>query len=150
MTLVKRLRRHDLSPVAPARNLEDYINRFFGDLGTDLGMVSRDWMPDMDVRETEGEYIVEADIPGMTREDIHLEVVDNTLTVRGERTQEEESKKGDFHRIERRYGSFLRTVEIPGGFDSEKVDAEFKNGVLKVKLPKLEETKAKRIEVKMK
>lgn len=147
MTLVKWRPRTDLSPWAPIRDLEDGLNRFLGEVGKDVGIGERDWTPALDVRETDSEYVIEADIPGMDKDDIHLEVIEDTLTVKGERKQVEETDKENYHRVERRYGSFYRTVQIPGGFDAEKIKADFKNGVLSVHLPKPEETKAKRIEV---
>ena len=108
-----------------------------------------DWSPLVDISEDEKEYVVKAEIPEMNKEDIKLNVHDDVLTISGERKYEKEEKGKKYHRIERAYGSFLRSFTLPEDADGSKVSAEYKDGVLKVHLPKLEKAKPKAIEVKI-
>ncbi len=131
-------------------NMEDEINRMFEQFGKPFGWVDQGrYAPAMDVRETDDAYIVEADVPGMKKEDVHIEVADNVLTIKGERKDEKEEKDKNYHRIERSFGSFARSVALPAGFDGNKVTAKFENGVLTVTLPKPDERKPRRVEVKV-
>lgn len=131
-------------------NMDDEINRMFEQFGKPFGWTETGrYAPAMDVRETEDAYIVEADVPGIGKDDVHIEVADNVLTIKGERKDEKEQKDKNYHRIERNFGSFARSVALPAGFDSSKVSAKFDNGVLTVTLPKPEERKPRRIEVKL-
>jgi HSP20 family protein len=102
----------------------------------------------LDVSETEEEVTVTAEVPGVEPKDLEISVTGNVLTIQGEKRAGREEKKRNFHMIERQYGSFTRSVQLPGYVDSSNVDASFRNGVLTVKLPKRPEAKAKRIEVK--
>jgi HSP20 family protein len=130
-------------------NVQDEINRMFEDIGNPFGWVEQGRVaPAMDVRETEDAYVIEADVPGLKKDDVHIEVADNVLTIKGERTEEQRENRKDYHRVERQFGSFVRSVSIPGGFDAGRVSARFENGVLTVTLPKPEERKPRRIEVK--
>ncbi len=129
-------------------NLEEEFNRLFEDFGKDLGSVEERFTPAIDIRETDDAYIVEADVPGLKKEDVHIEVNDDVLTIKGERKNEHEEKRKDYHRIERQSGSFRRTITVPGGFKYDDVDAKFEDGVLRVTLPKREDAKPRRIEVK--
>ncbi|NUM53249.1 MAG: Hsp20/alpha crystallin family protein [Candidatus Hydrogenedentes bacterium] len=149
MSLVRWRDRGELSPWAPLRDIEGQFNRLFGELARDYDLFDRGWAPAVDVKENEQEYTIEADLPGMKKEEIDITVVDNVVTLKGERKHESETKEKDYHRVERRYGAFERTFEIPGGFDADKIAAHFDNGVLKVTLPKREESKPKQIEVKV-
>ena len=108
-----------------------------------------DWSPLVDISEDEKEYIVKAEIPEMNKEDIKLNVHDDVLTISGERKYEKEEKGKKYHRIERAYGSFLRSFTLPEDADGSKVSAEYKDGVLNVHLPKSEKAKPKAIEVKI-
>ncbi len=137
-----------LRPLRAAWDLQDEFSRFFEDFGNGLGSVEEHFTPPIDIQETDDAYIVEADVPGMKKEDVHIEVNDDVLTIKGERKSEHEEKREDYHRIERQYGSFRRTVTIPGGFQYDAVKAKFKDGVLRVTLPKREDAKPRRIEVK--
>lgn len=103
--------------------------------------------PAVDVRESEEAYLVEADIPGLKKEDIQIEVLDDTVTVQGTRKDEREDKKENYHRVERTYGTFKRSFKIPGGFQQDKVKAVFADGVLRLTLPKQEAQKPKMVEV---
>ena len=149
MSLVRWKDRGELSPWAPLRDIEGQFNRLFGELARDYDLSDRGWAPAIDLKEDEQEYTLEADLPGMKKEEIDITVVDNVITLKGERKHETETKEKGYHRVERRYGSFERTFELPGGFDANKINAHFDNGVLKVTLPKREETKPKQIEVKV-
>ena len=105
------------------------------------------WMPAVDIRESEEAYTFEIDLPGLTKDEIGIEAEGKTVTIRGERKQDQETARGTFRRTERRYGPFERSFEIGEGFDAEKIDAHLEHGVLRVTLPKREEAKPKHIKV---
>jgi HSP20 family protein len=107
------------------------------------------WAPAVDVEETDEEYVIKADLPDVKKEDVKVELLDGALTIEGERQQEKEEKGKKFLRIERSYGTFLRTFTVPPDADETKIDAEFKEGLLKVHLPKSEKAKPKTIDVKV-
>ena len=150
MALVRWKNRGELSPWSALRDLEGQLTQLFEDPFRDFGRPDRGWAPRADLKETEDRYVLEADLPGLKREDIDLAIVDNVVTLKGERKNEREATEGGCHRIERRYGSFQRSFEIPGGFESKKVEAHYKDGVLSVTLPKRAEARPKQIEVKVK
>ena len=108
-----------------------------------------EWSPLVDITEDEKEYIVKAEIPEMKKEDIKINVHDDVLSISGERKYEKEEKGKKYHRVERAYGSFVRSFTLPEDADGSKVNAEYKDGVLKVHLPKSEKAKPKAIEVKI-
>ena len=108
-----------------------------------------EWSPLVDISEDEKEYVVKAEIPEMKKEDIKINVHDDVLTVSGERKYEKEEKGKKYHRVERAYGSFMRNFALPENADGSKISAEYKDGVLKVHLPKSEQAKKKAIEVKI-
>ena len=141
----------------PFRELEDVsdrLNRMFArpsaprTTGKET-MVVADWTPSVDISETEGEYQIKAEIPDVKKEDVKVTLEDGVLTIQGERKYEKEEKGKKYHRIERSYGSFVRTFSLPDVIDEEKVKAEFKDGVLNLHLPKSEKAKPKAIEVKV-
>ena len=141
----------------PFRELEevsDRLNRMFArpssprTTGKET-MIVADWTPSVDISETEGEYQIKAEIPDVKKEDVKVTLEDGVLTIQGERKQEKEEKGKKYHRIERSYGSFVRTFSLPDVIDAEKVKAEFKEGVLNLHLPKSEKAKPKAIEVKV-
>jgi len=105
-------------------------------------------IPAFDIVENEKEFIVSAELPGMEVKDIDVTLSDGVLTVKGEKKQEHEEKGEDYHRIERRYGSFHRSFSIPGKIKTDGVDANYKDGILKLTLSKTEESETKKIEVK--
>ena len=105
------------------------------------------WSPAVDIYETEGEIVVKAELPGMDRKDIALNLENNVLTLRGERRFEKETKEENYHRIERSYGGFSRAFSIPATVDEEKIQADYKDGVLKILLPKKEQAKPKQIQI---
>ena len=147
MALIRRNNCGELAHWSGFSDLETTINRFLGDLGRDFGLSERSWSPAVDLRETDDAYIVHADIPGLKKDDITIEIVEDVVTIKGERKYEAERKDGDFHRVERKYGSFLRTIEIPGGFNGDAASAKFQDGVLELTLPKLEEQKPRTIKI---
>ena len=150
MNLVKRDKRNELAPWSPFRDWDMPISRFFEDMWGDVDLPRKAWAPDVDLKETDHAYVLKADLPGMNKDDISVSVEEGVVTLRGERRHEEEkTEDGGYHRIERRYGSFQRAFRIPGGVDSDKVTAEYKNGVLELTLPKREEVKPKQIDVKV-
>jgi len=114
------------------------------------GLREFDWYPSVDVSENEDEIKVEADLPGMKKEDIDVNIDGNLLTIKGERKKEEETEGEGYYRSERSYGTFQRTFTLPSNVDTEQVKAKFKNGVLSLSLPKLEEAKGKKIEIEAK
>jgi len=147
-SLVPRRWRHDLEH--PLTTFQREMNRlwdsFFGE-----GMPwEGEWSPSMDVSETENSVVVKAEVPGMERDDIEVSLTGDTLTIKGEKKDERKESKGNYRLVERRYGTFSRTIPVPAGIDADKVSAEFKNGVLTITLPKTEETRTKKIQIKEK
>jgi len=108
-----------------------------------------EWSPLVDISEDEKEYVIKAEIPEMKKEDIKLNVHDDVLTITGERKYEKEEKNKKYHRVERAFGSFMRSFALPEDADGAKIAAEYKDGILKVRLPKSERAKPKAIEVKV-
>jgi HSP20 family protein len=138
------------------REMEEMTDRFGRLFGTwnrpfdvQESLKVADWTPAIDIQETEKEYLVKVEIPEVKKEDVHITVQEDILTVTGERKLEKEEKGKKFHRIERSYGTFLRTFTIPVDADETKIAAEFKEGLLLLKLPKLEKPRPKTIEVKV-
>jgi HSP20 family protein len=110
-------------------------------------MVVADWVPAVDISETDGGYQIKAEIPDVKKEDVKVTLEDGVLTIQGERKQEKEENGKKYHRVERSYGSFVRIFTLPDLVDEGKVKAEFKDGVLNLQLPKSEKAKPKSIEV---
>lgn len=108
-----------------------------------------DWAPNVDILETTEEFQIKAELPDVKREDVKVSVDGGVLRIEGERKQEKEDKGKKYHRIERSYGSFLRTFSLPDNIDESQVQAEFKDGVLNVRLRKSEKAKPRAIEVKV-
>src|SRR5262245_27208662 len=131
--------------------IQDRMNRLFDDAGrtwrNDESSATTTWSPAVDIFETEGEIVVKAELPGMERKDITLNLERNVLTLKGERRFEKETKDENYHRIERSYGGFSRTFSIPATVAEEKIHAEYKEGVLKIVLPKKEQAKPKQIRI---
>ncbi len=129
------------------------VDRLFDDLWpNDEGATNGEgtvWRPSVDIRETDHEFLIHADLPGISKEDLEITVVDGRLMIKGQRHRENESKEGGAHRVERAYGTFTRTFDLPAAVDTEAVAATYKDGVLSVTVPKAEEAKPKQIEVKV-
>lgn len=107
------------------------------------------WAPRVDIAEDDKEYVINAELPGITKEDVKVSVENGVLSISGERKTEKEEKGKKFHRIEQSYGTFVRSFTLPEGSSGEKISAEFRDGILKVHVPKDEKAKAKAIEVKI-
>ena len=122
-------------------------DRFFDEWMPSLKEEGR-WMPAFDISETEEHILVKADLPGMDAKDLDISITENVLTVKGEKKEEHEEKKEHYHRMERRVGSFCRSFMLPGEVESDGVEAEYKDGVLHLTIPKSEAAKPKKIEVK--
>jgi HSP20 family protein len=141
----------------PFKELEDMstrLNRFFGMQkprnGHDEPLTTAQWYPAVDVIETEKEFLIKAELPEVKKEDVKVSVEEGILSIRGERKQEKEERDKKFHRIERSYGSFMRSFTLPDEVDGARVAAEFKDGVLNVRLPRApQKAKPKAIEVKI-
>jgi HSP20 family protein len=139
-------------PFRDLKTLQDEVNRLFltnfsrsyGDEGIARGA----WMPNVDIFENKDEIVLEAELPGMNREDFELTIENNVLTLRGERRFEKKDETDNYHRVERSYGAFSRSFTLPQTVSPENATAEYKNGVLRVALLKREEVKARRIEIK--
>ena len=112
-------------------------------------MTVAEWSPRVDITEDDKEYVIKADLPEVKKEDVKLTVEDGVMCISGERHYEKEEKGKKYHRVERAYGSFMRSFAVPENVDGTKVSAEYKNGVLNVHLPKSEKTKSKSLEVKI-
>jgi HSP20 family protein len=130
------------SPLREMEELQRRMNSWYGvpnrrnDKEDDLSVTVSQWSPLVDIVEDDKEFLIKAELPEMKREDIRVSVENNRLTLRGERKFEQEEKGKKFHRIERAYGSFARSFSLPDDVDAGKVSAHFKDGVLKVHLPK--------------
>jgi HSP20 family protein len=141
-------------PFRELNTLQSEMNRLFDSVfdtprgsGSGSGGALRRWMPAMDLVETDEHFVLRADLPGLTEDDVKIEVEDSTLTVSGERKAEHEERGEGFHRLERAFGSFSRSLTLPKGVDAEAVTASFERGVLEVRVPKPEQRKPRRIEI---
>jgi len=108
-----------------------------------------EWLPTLDVSETKNELVVRAEIPGIDAKDIDISLTNDLLTIKGEKKQEKEEKEENYHLIERSYGSFARAIRLPKEVQSDKISASYRNGILKVTLPKSKEAKKKEIKIKV-
>ena len=132
-----------------ARPGRDLFDLFFEDLTLpDFWTAEKGWMPAFDVSETDNEIVVKAELPGMNVEDIDIALTDGLLTIKGERKMEKEDKEENYHRIERQFGSFSRSLNLGTKVRADGIEAGYKDGILTVTLPKVEESKPKKIEVK--
>ena len=140
-------------PLRDVAALQDRVNRIFADAyrrDNDDLMTRGAWVPPVDIYETPNhELVLRAELPDVVREDIALRVENNTLTISGEREMDSEIKEEQYHRIERAYGTFSRAFTLPPTVDTSAIGAEYKNGVLTVRLPLREEAKPKQIQVQV-
>ena len=138
-------------PFRDLRTLQDEVNRLFSSNFArsfdDEGIARGAWNPSVDIYENKDQIVLEAELPGMKREDFDLTIENNVLTLRGERRFEKKSDGDNFHRVERSYGSFSRSFTLPQSVTAEGATADYNNGVLRVTLPKRKEVKARRIEI---
>ena len=138
-------------PLRELNSLQSEMNRLFNTVfdtpsGTS-GNVLRRWMPAMDLVESGDHFVLRADLPGMSEDDVNIEFEDGTLTVSGERKAEHEESNEGFHRVERSFGSFSRSLSLPDGVDANRVAADFTDGVLEVRIPKPEDSRPTRVEI---
>jgi HSP20 family protein len=140
------------TPMGNLQSFQHEMNRMFNEFfgggngetaGTGLGT----WTPAVDIHETDDSFVIKAELPGVSKDDVSIDVHQNTLTLRGQRKHEAEVKQDKYHREERTYGSFQRSFVLPTVVDQEKVQATFKDGVLELHLPKSEAAKPKRIAI---
>ena len=140
----------------PFRELEDIqtrLNRVFNEAPLrrtdDDGLFFANWAPPVDIQETDKEYLIKAELPEVKKENVKVEMLDGVLTIEGERSQEKEEKGKKFHKVERAYGKFVRRFALPTEVEATRVQAEFKDGMLNVHLPKSAGAKPKSVEVKV-
>ena len=133
------------------RTLQEELNRLFSTNLTrafdDEGIGRGAWAPSVDIYENKDHIVLEAELPGMKQEDFDLSIENNVITLRGERKFEKTDENDNYHRVERSYGAFTRSFTLPQTVSAEGATAEYNNGVLRVTLPKREETKSRRIQV---
>jgi len=139
-------------PLRELNSLQSEMNRLFNTAfdtppSGAAGTVMRRWMPAMDLVESGDHFVLRADLPGMSEDDVSIEFEDGTLTVSGERKAEHESQDEGFHRVERSFGAFSRSLTLPKGIDADAVTASFDRGVLEIRIPKPEQKKPRRIEI---
>jgi HSP20 family protein len=146
---------HGLSPMDPegeSQSFQDEMNRLFnqffqGGTGEEASWGGRTWTPPVDIYETDEALILKAELPGVSKNDVSIEIHQNTLVLRGQRRHEAEVKEDRYHRVERAYGSFQRSFMLPTLVDQEHVRATYRDGVLELRLPKSEATKPKRVAI---
>jgi HSP20 family protein len=138
----------------PARGLgtiQNEMNRFFNSVFDTPtlanGAALRRWVPATDLVETETDFVLRADLPGLSESDVNIEIDDNVLTVSGERKSEHEERKTGYHRVERSFGSFRRTLTLPEGVDAESIRATFDRGVLEVTVPKPAQRTPRKVQI---
>ena len=138
-------------PFKDVVSIQDEMNRlfddFFGRPVLKTGWTEGVWSPTVDISEDKENVIIKSEMPGMSKDDVKISIQDNVLTLKGEKKQEKEEKDKNYHRIERNYGSFCRSFQLPTSVKSDKVKASYKDGVLSVTLPKTEEVKPKEIPI---
>jgi HSP20 family protein len=139
-------------PFRDLMSLQERMNRLFDESvgrlrGADDSLDSGAWSPAVDIYETEHDIVLKAELPEVNQKDIDIRLENNTLTLKGERQFHKETKEENYHRVERAYGAFSRSFTLPATVDQEKIKAEYKDGILKITLPKKEESKPKQIQV---
>ena len=138
-------------PFRELSSIQNELNRLFGrTFGTESGDEMRvaAWVPPVDVAETQDRFVITAEVPGLRPEDVDISVENSILRIQGERRFYDEQREDDFHRIERRFGSFARSITLPSTADPESIQASFDAGVLRIEVPKREEAKPRKIQVK--
>ena len=140
------------NPLGELSSLQREMNRLFNervpaDAGGEAGLMAADWSPAVDVKETDNEYRITADIPGVDPKDIEVSVENGVLTIRGERSEESEDNEDNYRRVERFRGTFFRRFTLPETADAERIKAQGNNGVLEVTIPKQERAHRRKIEV---
>jgi len=141
-----------MTPMRDLFGIQDEVNRLFDGFFT-RGALRGDTLPvftpAVDVEETAEEFVIRADLPGVSQKDVKVNLMGDTLTIRGERKQESENKNGGMHRVERLYGSFERSFRLATPVRGDKVKAQYRDGVLEIRVPKAEEAKVREVEVQV-
>jgi HSP20 family protein len=150
------IRKREVTLPEPFLALQNRLNRIFGEpfapfaSPIEEGLLVRGWVPTCDVYETPTQMVIKLELPEVKKENIHVLIEGNILTISGERKLEENIKEENYHRLERSYGEFVRTFTLPPTLELNTLTAEFNEGILKVVIQKREEAKAKAVEVKVK
>lgn len=135
-------------PARELQSLQQEMNRLFGTFfDAPTASAGRQWLPAMDLVETDHEYVLRADLPGVSEDDVKIELEDSVLTISGERAAEHEQNAEGYYRVERVSGSFARSLTLPAGVDSDRIHANFTRGVLEVRIPKPERPQPRRISI---
>ncbi len=153
MAIVKWTPQRAWAPFQDLLTIQDRINNLFEDtlgLKDDQSLATTTWRPLVDIFEDDQAITIKAELPEMDEKDIQIDLDNNMLTIKGERKLEKEEKKESYHRVERFYGSFQRSFELPATVDREKISASYDKGVLKVTMPKKEESKPKKVQIEVK
>jgi HSP20 family protein len=124
------------------------VNRLFNTLFDAGEATTQRWLPAMDLVEADDHFVLKADLPGLSEDDVAIEIQDNTLSISGERKSEHEDRERGWYRVERQFGRFSRSLTLPEGIDADAVTASVDNGVLEVRIPKPEERKPRRVQIK--
>jgi len=135
------------NPWSELENMNRQLSRLLDNGQSEFATESGHWVPSVDIRETNDALLVQAELPGIEKKDIHLEVKDGVLTISGERHYQKDVKEENAHRVERTYGRFSRSFSLPRNVNADRVDASMKNGMLEVRLPKRESAKPKAISI---
>lgn len=150
------VKKQEARPVSMLEEMDSYFDKFFSH---PFSLMARSAWPDftfpnvdevspsVDIFEEKGDIVIKAEMPGIKKEDVNVSITENTVTISGEKKQEEKVEKKDYHRLERSYGSFCRRFRLPENVNSDKARASFEEGVLVVRLPKTEESKQKQIAI---
>jgi len=133
-------------------SIREEMNRLFDDFFSGWpekrrGLLEGEWAPSIDIAETEEELVVTAELPGVKQEEVDITIADDVLTLKGEKKEEKEVKEKNYHRIERNYGSFQRSISLPTSVQADKAKATYKDGILTINVPKVEEAKPKQIKI---
>ena len=138
-------------PVAELNTIQNEMNRLFNSFfdETPRTGASRRWLPPMDLLETTEHYVLRADLPGLSDGDVNIQLQDNVLTVSGERNAEHEHQREGYHRLERAFGAFSRSLTLPDGVDPDAIHAHFDRGVLEIRIPKPEQKKPRQVQIKL-
>jgi HSP20 family protein len=134
-------------PARELSTLQSEMNRLFQAFFDGDGETARQWAPAMDLMDAGDHLVLKADLPGLSEDDVRIEVRDDVLTVSGERKSEHEQKRNGYYRVERAFGGFSRSLTLPEGVDADRIEASFDKGVLEVRIPKPEERKPRRIAI---
>ena len=139
-------------PTRDLSTIREDMNRLFDSFFSELperrrGLLEGEWVPSVDVAETDDEIVITVELPGVKQDDVDITVTDDILILKGKKEEEKEIKKENYHRVERSYGSFQRSISLPTGVQADKAKATYNNGVLNVTVPKTEEAKPKQIKI---